>query len=418
MSSDRRAYVWTWLAGAAEPVVAGVLQQQGPELWFTYGRSYLRRSDAVPLQPAIRGGNRPGLPLREGPQRPPLPPAHGVIRDGAPDAWGMRVILRRLLGTGAQDVDELPLLTYLLESGSNRIGCLDFQASSDRYVARRNTATLEDLLQAAERIEQGKPFSPALDDALVHGTAVGGARPKALLRAEDGTELIAKFSVSTDVFPWMQAEAVGMELARRCGVRTAPSRLVRVAGRDVLLVERFDRPGRGTREQQLSVLTLLGLHELAARHASYVDLSELVRLQFVDPESTRRELFTRIVVNVLVGNTDDHARNHAAFVRGDQLELTPAYDIAPQPRSTGEAAQAMAYGPDGTRAARLDAVASHGRVYGLAQAEAVEEVDRCRTLVTEQYHEVCGVVGADEATASRLWRRAVLNPSIEYPNDV
>jgi serine/threonine-protein kinase HipA len=91
---------------------------------------------------------------------------------------------------------------------------------------------------------------------------------------------------------------------------------VRVAGRDVLLVDRFDRPGGGTREQQLSALTLLGLHEMAARHATYVDLSELVRLQFVDPVATQRELYTRIVVNVLVGNTDDHARNHAAFVRG------------------------------------------------------------------------------------------------------
>ena len=213
----------------------------------------------------------------------------------------------------------------MLESGSNRIGALDFQATSDQFAPRLTHGKLDELVEAGNRLVRGLPFSPELDDVLTHGSAVGGARPKALLK--DGTrELIAKFSVSTDVFPWMQAEAIGMELARRCGVTTAVTKLVKAAGRDVLLVERFDRPGDGTRRSLLSALTLLGLHEMAARHGTYTELAEIIRLRFVDPTDTRSKLFRRIVVNIILGNTDDHPRNHAAFWDGANLELTPALD--------------------------------------------------------------------------------------------
>ncbi len=315
-----------WLPGATEPVVAGAATQDGGEVRFTYARSYLRRADAVMLQPE-------GLPLQPGIQRPPIGlDAHGVIRDAAPDSWGMQVLLRRLVGVGARDTNELSLLTYLTESGSNRIGALDFQASPADYVPRDTHGSLAEMVEAGDRLARGLPFSVEVDDALTYGSAVGGARPKALL-VDDGPtgrrELIAKFSVSTDAHPWMQAEAVGMELARRCGVEVPATTLTRAAGRDVLLVERFDRPGDGTRRSVLSGLTLLGLHELAARHGSYVDLVEQIRLRFVAPDATLGELFTRVVVNVLIGNTDDHPRNVAAFWDGRHLELAPAYDVLP-----------------------------------------------------------------------------------------
>jgi len=415
MTSDRRpagAYVWVWLPGATEPVVAGVVSAIDGGLVFSYGRSYLQRPDAIALQPDTILGR--GLPLTDGPHRPPVGlDAHGVIRDAAPDSWGQQVILRRLAGTDALDTAELPLLTYLLESGSNRIGALDMQAAPDRYVPRLTQGTLAELVEAGDRLVQGLPFSAELDDALTYGSAVGGARPKALL-ADGDRELIAKFSVSTDVFPWVQAEAVGMELARRCGVTVAPTRLIGAAGRDVLLVDRFDRPGGGTRRHVLSALTLLGLNELAARHATYTDLVELVRLRFVAPQATLHQLFRRVVVNVILGNTDDHARNHAAFWDGETLELTPAYDICPQPRSTGETSLAMAYGIGGERRARLEACVTAAPVYGLRKSEATAIVDECVSIVRDQYAEACDRTGVRHATGELLWERAILNPSIFY----
>jgi len=409
MTSDP-AFVWVWLPSCSTPVVAGRVDADGDDLVFTYGRSYLSRADAIALQHET-------LPLRAGQQRPPLGlSAHGAIRDAAPDSWGQQVVLRRQVGVPAKDTNELSLLTYLLASGSNRVGALDFQTTHDRFVHRVTHGTLDELVEAGDRLVRGLPFSPELDDALTYGSAIGGARPKALI-AEGSREMIAKFSVSTDVFPWMQAEAVGMELARRCGVTVAPTRLIAAAGKDVLLVDRFDRPGVGTRRMVLSGLTLLGLDENAARYGTYTDLAGLIRLRFVEPTRTLHELFRRIVLNVLLGNTDDHPRNHAAFWDGAHLELTPAFDVCPQPRSTGEASLVMAFGGDGERRARLDACVRSAAWYGLSPTEASAIVDECTAIVTDQFDEVCSSVGASEATRDLLWERAVRNPSIFYDAD-
>lgn len=411
MTSDR-SFVWVWLPGGVEPVVAGAVNQNGDELQFGYGQSYLRRSDAIMLQPD-------DLPLAPGAQRPPVGlDAHGVIRDAAPDSWGMQVILRRFAGEKAGDTNALPLITYLGESGSNRIGALDFQESPTEYLPRNTNGTLSEIVEAGDRLARGVPFSAEVDEVLTYGSAIGGARPKAILTEERpgvSQQIIAKFSVSTDTFPWIQAEAVAMELGRRCGISVPDTSLTHTAGRDVLLVSRFDRPGNGERRSVLSGLTLLGLHELASRHGTYVDLVDQIRIRFRRPDATLRELFTRIVVNVLVGNTDDHPRNIAAFWDGQMLDLTPAYDICPQPRSTGEAFQAMAYGTDGEARARLTDVVAAAGIYRLSTAEAREIVDRCTATVLDEFEEVCGLMGVDELTRDLLWQRSVANESVFYP---
>ncbi len=138
-----------------------------------------------------------------------------------------------------------------------------------------------------------------------------------------------------------------MKLAAKVGLNVAPVLLRSIGGRDVLLVERFDR--EMTREgvfhkHMLTALSLLGLHEMEARYASYRHLADLIRQHFDSPEATLRELFRRLVFNVLIGNTDDHARNHAAFWDGQSLQLTPAYDLSPQLRIGYEANQTMMLG--------------------------------------------------------------------------
>jgi len=131
--------------------------------------------------------------------------------------------------------------------------------------------------------------------------------------------LIAKFSASGDLYSVVKAEFIAMKLAAACGLDVAPVSIVKAGGKDVLLIERFDR----TR----AALTILGLDEMMARYASYEDLAEIIRHRFAKPRETLRELFGRLCFNVLCGNTDDHARNHAAFWDGKMLSLSPAYDI-------------------------------------------------------------------------------------------
>lgn len=381
------AFVWIWLPGATEPVVAGRLVQDGGRLFFNYGTSYRSRKKAIPIYP-------PELPLQEG----AIAPINGLlmascIRDGSPDAWGRRVIINRLTGKkpDADGVPEISELTYLLQSGSDRTGALDFQASATEYIPRRAAqASLDELMEAAALVENGVPLTPALDQALNHGTSIGGARPKALI--DDGTKkFIAKFSASNDTYSVVKAEFIAMKLASASGLNAASVSITRAAHKHVLLIERFDRrytKGGWTRQAMVSALTMLGLDEMMARYASYEDLAELIRHRFADPKATLRELYGRICFNVLCGNTDDHARNHAAFWDGKMMTLTPAYDICPQNRTGTEATQAMLIKGEG-RASTLATCLAAAPDYHLKETEAAALIEQQITTIAEQWQAVC-----------------------------
>jgi serine/threonine-protein kinase HipA len=407
ISDPRQAFAWTWLPGAAEPVVAGRIDAEGPVHTFTYARSYRQRADAM----ALYG---PELPLAAGVLRPDgALTVAGCLRDAAPDAWGQRVILARHLGhlTGDSDTSELGLLAYLLESGSDRIGALDFQESPTEYVPRgTSSATLEQLMGAAADIEDGRMLPLPLAEALTRGSSIGGARPKVLL-TDAGRSLIAKFSSTGDIRPVVKAEGVAMELARRAGLHAAAAEVTRVAGKDVLLVERFDRPGDGRRRHMVSALTILGLDDFTgARYGSYPALADHIRRSFTDSKATLRELFARIAFNVLVGNTDDHPRNHAAFVNPDgSLTLTPAYDICPQPRSVPQANQAMAIGRAGEHSSQLSTCLAACEEYLLTTAEAKDIIDAQVDTIGTQWRDAADAAQLTELDRRQLLGREILN---------
>lgn len=406
-SEPTEAFVWTWLPGAEEPIVAGRIELAGGIVRFNYGRSYLGRHEAIPLY-------LPELPLRPGAIEPrgglTIP---GCIKDAGPDAWGQRVVMQHLLGAGAQGGDPAVFgpLTYLLRSGSDRIGALDFQENADIYVSRDDTtAPLEDLMEAADRVSKGEPLPPALDLALLHGSSIGGARPKTLLKADRG-DLIAKFSASTDTYAIVKGEFAAMELARRAGLNVASVDLVGVMGREVLLVKRFDRvPGTRQRRALVSALTILELDEMMARYASYADLAQIVRERFTEARASLRELLARITFNILVGNSDDHARNHAAFWNGEWLTLTPAYDICPQPRGGGETSQAMIIGADGFRMSQLAGCVERASTYMLTEKETRELIDHQIETIKSDWDEVCERARMTQVERSFFWGRQFLNP--------
>jgi len=404
----QEAYVWVWLPDATEPVVAGLLSGQGQQLLFNYGRSYLARQDAMALY-------APELPLRAG-AIALLPGLNmpSCIRDASPDAWGRRVLINRKLGAHAQDTAgfELDELTYLLESGSDRIGALDFQSSPIRYQPRlAQQPSLEDLQTAAEKVERGVPISPELDQALLHGTSLGGARPKVLI--DDGDrKYIAKFSASNDLYSVVKAEYIAMRLAHKAGLRVAPVHLRQAMGKDVLLIERFDRirhENSWRRRAMVSALTLFELDEMLAAYASYDKLAEIIRHRFVDAKATLRELFARIVFNILCGNTDDHARNHAAFWDGQQLVLTPAYDICPQSRTGQQASQAMLI-HGGDRSSQVATCVAAASVFLLGREEAIDIVNHQVGVMEREWHSTCQEAGLSAVDQALFWRRQFLNP--------
>lgn len=404
----KEVYVWMWLPGEMKPVVAGLITRDGDKYIFNYGRSYLERKAAIPLY-------APELPLRRG----AIPPLDGLtlagcLRDGAPDAWGRRVIINRLYGKKGDDIDvgALDELTYLIESGSDRIGALDFQKSGTSYEPRmKNTASLEELLSLADHVERGVPITPELERAAFHGTSLGGARPKAAIETKDA-KFIAKFSASNDVTNVVKAEFVAMQLAVRAGLDIAHTELAHAAGKDVLLVRRFDREktAKGwTRKAMVSALTLLGLDEMMGRYASYQDLADMIRARFTSPKAALRELYGRLVFNVLCGNTDDHARNHAAFWDGETLTLTPAYDICPQNRTGRETNQAMLITGE-RRASTLATCIKAAPRFLLKEKDALDIIAVQIEGIRMHWPEVTQEAALTEIDKGVLWRRRFLNP--------
>lgn len=414
MTSDRvpsavpeEAFVWIWLPGELSPVVAGRIELEGGRYAFNYGRSYLDRANAIAIY-------SPELPLQRGRIVPQTPlDIAGCLRDGAPDAWGRRVIINRMTGfrgEAANDV-EFDELTFMLNSGSDRIGALDFQISPETYQPReQENATLEELLEAAGRVERGEPIPDALDRALFHGSSIGGARPKALI-ADGEDKFIAKFSATNDTMAVVKAEYVAMRLAAVAGLEVAPVRLTKASGKDILLVRRFDREWSADgwrRRAMVSALTMFGLSEMQARYASYVDLAEMVRARFTDPRATLRELFGRLVFNVLTGNTDDHARNHAAFWNGADLTLTPAYDICPQPRSGREANQAMLVNGEDKRSL-LENCRLSAPNFLLNDRDARALIADQIGSIMQEWETICDEADLSTVDRSYLWRRQFLN---------
>ena len=415
------AFVWIWLPGETKPVVAGRLEADNGNLLFNYGKNYRLKqiSDtkaAIPIYEPELPLEAGVLPLLDGLSIP------GCIRDGAPDAWGRRVIINKKLGLKGASTDTTILdeLTYLLESGSDRIGALDFQLSPSEYKPRSSAnVPLEELLDSAMRVEKGVPLTPELDMALYHGTAIGGARPKALVEDND-KKYVAKFSSSTDLYSVVKAEFIAMRLADLVGLNVAPVKLEIAANKDVLLIERFDREKvkQGwTRKSMVSALTLFGLDDMMARYASYETLAEIIRYRFTDPKDTLKELFSRLVFNILCGNTDDHARNHAAFWDGKELTLTPAYDICPQNRAGNEASQAMLI-HETNNLSQLKTCVETAHNFLLSKEEALAIFENQKEEIENNWDSVCDEAQLSEIDRKLFWRRQFLNPfSFEGLND-
>lgn len=402
-------YVWIWLPGETDPVICGrvATTETSPEAVhrFIYGRSYRELDGAIPLTPHA-------LSLRAG-QQPSRRGLHGVLRDAAPDAWGRRVLMYRLQMAVERVERELTEIDYLL-AGTSGPGALHFQTREDVYEPKPwGRVGIEQLMNAAEAVEQGLPLSPELEQALLHGTSIGGARPKASMHDEDEHPVIAKFSSTTDIYPAVRLEALGLSLARVAGVEVVDSELISVLNKDVLLIKRFDCDSANAMHHHFfSALTALELDEMEARYASYPDLADYLRRYAESPVKQCRALFRRMLFNVMIGNTDDHARNHAFFWDGRIIKLTPAYDICVIPRVGLEASQAMEVGDQGKRSTLDNAFSNCGR-FGLSKQEANEIWNEIEETIRGHWQTCCDEAKISDQLAQQLWERVVLSPAIK-----
>jgi len=399
MTSERQAYVYVQLPGTPDTVPAALLKVEklGDGTFvgrFRYGDRYLERRDAIAFDPFR-------LPLGSTVQQlTKLKGVPGAVRDAGPDAWGRRVIEHKL-ERGPGDLEEID---YLLNGPQDGAGYLSFGLKLEPPAPKRGynrTHQLADLVAAAEAIEEGKRVPAHILEQLEPGTSMGGARPKATL--EDGNRLwIGKFPEKADRCNLQRVEFATLELARRCGIAVCNARLESIGGRDVLLVERFDRErteGGYLRYGVVSGLTLLDADDsyLDRERWSYTLLADELRRWSERPDEDRIELFRRIVFNAAVTNNDDHPRNHAARRTARGWRLAQAYDLVPTPLVSLERRDlAMTIGTYGRTASVYNLLSQCAR-FGLTREAARKEIEKMvETVQTWRDHfRACGVSAKD-----------------------
>jgi serine/threonine-protein kinase HipA len=263
---------------------------------------------------------------------------------------------------------------------------------------------IAEALMAEEKLEPGDEVVQ-VQNLLLIGTLMGGARPKAVVEDNEGL-WIAKFNRPDDRWNNTRVEHAMLELARTCGISAASSRVEQVGGKDVLLVKRFDREktGKGyTRARMISGLTLLRADELpqAGNRWSYVSLSEELRRIVSEPKGDAPELFRRMVFNALISNGDDHPRNHALLAKDRAWKLSPAYDLTPTPSvAQDQRFLAMDIGDQGNVANAANLLSQHTR-FLLEADEAKAIVFRMTKQVQATWYDIIraqGVTAKDAET--------------------
>ena len=297
---------------------------------FEYADEWLGRVDSFALDPA-------NLPLERKRiyTRSDKSPLTGALRDTAPDRWGRQLIRRASRKIGEKrslsDIDHLMAM-----SDRTRIGALRYRREGeeafDRNIGHYRVPPLIRLPALVKAVDAIQSDTETAEDPRLlpdEGSTLGGARPKSAVIVDDGRPAIAKFPGNDDVRSIPHGEVPAMTLAAAAGIDVAEARLLDVAGRPVSLITRFDRDG-DRRIPFLSAMSLLGLDD--GDEATFTDIPDVIRVHSSAPTADLDELWRRIVLNVMVGNLDDHLRNHGFLCdRNNRWRLSPACDPNPIP---------------------------------------------------------------------------------------
>ena len=318
--------------------------------------------------------------------------AAGAVDDARPDRWGERVI--RFIDKPKR----LSLLEYLFFAGDDRFGALGVSTSPTEYLPRRlgplpELADADEIQELIRKVQNNEPVPPAQERLISPGATMGGARPKALVNIGDH-QWVIKFA-DGDPADTPLIEHASMTLARKASIRVAETRPVRLTLGHAVAIKRFDRVG-GRRLHSLSARVAL---QAAAEGFGYPELAQLLRRKGVVEQELyvahMRELFRRMVFNILIDNTDDHEKNHALLVTdSQQYELSPAYDVLPSGQALGF--QQMRVGDQEADATLANAL-SMSRMFSLNKDQAIGEMRAVVRVVDgwKDHFTRCGVTAGD-----------------------
>jgi len=408
-AKEQKLFVFANLDAEWAPCGQLTLTEDGAKLLastFAYGLRYLERPNALEVDPVSLSTQDKSAVRGKALFPPNNLPLFGGIRDAAPDAWGRRVIESRLKAPA----NSLPESTYLLHAGSQRVGALDIRSSreAEPTLGYGTWDNLQYLMDAAERIDEGLPVPANLEEIIVEGSPLGGARPKATVRDNERILWLAKFASRKDALAVPIIETATLRLAAAAGLTVPPVKLFQLGERTVMLIRRFDRywakpgpdahlpedllstaPIAGLVEKRLgfvSGLTLMACDEMESPDKSYADLAQAIRRYCHESviRENNRELFDRLIFNIFVSNDDDHLRNHG-FVRDVRLpgwRLSPLYDVMPRASLAFERRLHLGVGPEG-RSATLDNAFAGRETFTLSTDIAAQSISRIWKTVRE-----------------------------------
>lgn len=366
---------------AGNDVLAGTLESDGSTGIFTYADTWLSLPWSYPLDPV-------NLPLS--PKRYMVTNkkgVHGVFSDAGPDDWGTRVMLLHNTSAPANELERL------LRTSGGGVGCLRFSGARTRPKTPKALPSLARITELVEIVEraQGRDALTEEELALIDpGSSMGGARPKVSCVDDAGNPWLVKLSRKGEVVGIPRLEYAAMTFCSQyLGINTPECRLLDLGNdQSAFMIRRFDEFSHF-----ISAYGLINqdrarqIQDSKANPYSYVNIATILRKHADKFEVDCRELFRRMVANILLGNTDDHARNHAMLfdILNAQWGLSPAYDMLP---SIGGAAgkQALGVGKFGSDSTIENAL-SYSTLFCLKEAEAKAIIETTQDAIASHWNQ-------------------------------
>ena len=376
------------------------LRRHGKEsMTFIYDQSYISMPGAYAIDPS--------LPLRAGSHHTGAGHSiFGAFSDSSPDRWGRKIIERREAvrardaGVRPHSMSEIEILLCVRDD--LRQGSLRFSLTGSGFLADTKEGIpplikLPELLALARRIDDEEANYSQMQELFLAGGSLGGARPKAHVLYPDGSSAIAKFSrPGVDEWDVMSWEKTLLDLAAKSGITVPDSQLISVGKEKVLLLKRFDRAD-GERVGYVSAMTMLEKKD--GEQGSYLEVAERIESFSLSTEVELKELWRRIIFNVLTSNTDDHLRNHGFLkTKGDSWSLSPVFDLNPNPGANRFLSTAIDY-KDST--ASLELCFSVLDYFRVKKPEALKILSQVAKAIN-QWREVAQIHGISRNEMKRM----------------
>lgn len=336
----------------------------------------------------------------------------GFLSDLAPDRWGRTLIKRReniLAKKEKRNVRTLNELDYLLEvSDESRIGAIRLSKDGINYLSNLKEMEvppfefIRKLETASREYENDENLmnDKWLKQLIGPGSSLGGARPKATVKDTNGDLWIAKFPSKHDEIDTGAWEKTCYDLAKLCGLKVCESKLVKYSKNgSTFLIKRFDRENN-ERIHFISSMTALGLKDGdgANNGFGYLDILSFIKSNCKNVEENLTELFKRVVFNMCVGNSDDHFRNHGFVYKEKALELSPVYDINPNP----DANYLSLNIDDNSSLISIDTLLNSYKYYELKEKDALKIINEIKETVRLNYKNIALKNGISESSLNYM----------------